>query len=256
MRRLIRIAVVAGLAAAGLVGVPAAASAAGTTYVAPEPDGGIGINIVGGRPPTENYPFLAYTDGCTGSLIKANWVVTAGHCPTPATVRVGSTNRNSGGTVARVNRSVVHPRADVKLLRLATNVSQQPAPIPTTSGPAGTATRIIGWGQTCPVRGQCSTPTIANELDTSIVADNRCSGGDIDGPVEICTNNPGGNAGACYGDSGGPQVRRVDGRWNLIGATSRSGNGDPRCATGPSIYGDLPAIRSWINSQVGGLPAA
>jgi snapalysin len=50
-------------------------------------------------------------------------------------------------------------------------------------------------------------------------------------------------------------VRLVNGRWNLIGATSRSGNGSAVCATGPSIYGDLPAIRSWINTQVGGLPS-
>jgi snapalysin len=77
----------------------------------------------------------------------------------------------------------------------------------------------------------------------------------IRGVVEICTNNPGGNAGACYGDSGGPQVRRVSGRWMLVGATSRSGNGSPTCATGPSIYGDLPAIRTWIVSQTGALPA-
>jgi snapalysin len=117
----------------------------------------------------------------------------------------------------------------------------------------GTATRIIGWGQTCPVRGGCGAPTVANELDTSIVSDSRCRG--IIGSVEICTNNPGGDAGACYGDSGGPQVRRVGGVWNQIGATSRSGNGSSTCATGPSIYGDLSAIRTWINSQVGGLPA-
>jgi hypothetical protein len=131
--------------------------------------------------------------------------------------------------------------------------AQAPAAVAAASGPVGTATRIIGWGQTCPTRGCGSAPTIANELDTSILADSRCLG--IDGPVEICTNNTNGNAGACYGDSGGPEVRLVSGRWNLIGATSRSGNGSAVCATGPSIYGDLPAIRSWINTQVGGLPS-
>jgi snapalysin len=218
-----------------------------------DPGGTVTPMIVGGRPASENYSFLVYTSGCTGSLVKANWVVTAGHCSTPSSVRVGSINRTSGGTVAAVSGSVTHPRADVKLLRLATSVTQAPAPIPTTSGAVGTATRIIGWGVTCPTRGCGSAPTIANELDTSIVADSRCVG--IDGPVEICTNNTNGNSGACYGDSGGPEVRLVSGRWNLIGATSRSGNGSPVCATGPSIYGDLPAIRAWINTQVGGLPS-
>ena len=229
------------------------AGAATHHYTAAEPGGGVTPLIVNGRPASENYSFLVYTSGCTGSLIKANWVVTARHCPTPSSVRVGSVNRTSGGTVVSVNGSVSHSRADVKLLRLSSSVTHAPAPIPTTSGAVGTATRIIGWGLTCPTRGCGSTPTVAHELDTSIVADSRCLG--IDGPVEICTNNTNGNAGACYGDSGGPEVRLVSGRWNLIGATSRSGNGSAVCATGPSIYGDLPAIRSWINTQVGGLPS-
>ncbi|MFV2083010.1 S1 family peptidase [Micromonospora sp. LOL_021] len=213
----------------------------------------IGTLVVNGRPATENYPFMVYTSGCTGSLIKSNWVVTARHCPTPTSVRVGSVNRTSGGTVVRVIRAVNHPRIDVKLMQLVSSVSYAPAPIPTTSGAVGTATRIIGWGQTCAPRGCGSAPTVAHELDTSIVADSRCLG--INARYEICTNNTNGNAGACYGDSGGPQVRKVSGRWYLIGATSRAGNNNSTCATGPSIYGDLPSIRSWINTQVGGLPA-
>lgn len=208
--------------------------------------------VVGGRPATENYPFMVYVSGCTGTLIKGNWAVTAKHCSTPSSVWVGSINRSSGGTVVRVTRAVNHPSVDVKLLQLGSSVTYAPAPIPSTSGAVGTATRIIGWGQTCAPRGCGSAPAVANELDTSIVADSRCSG--INGPYEICTNNTNGNSGACYGDSGGPQVRRVNGVWNLIGATSRAGNNNSTCATGPSIYVDLPSIRSWISTQVGGLP--
>jgi snapalysin len=234
------------VATAGLL-APAAAVAAPT----PEPPS---TRIVNGRPASQNYSFMVYVSGCTGSLIKANWAVTARHCPTPSSVRVGSIDRSSGGTVVRVRRAVNHPRIDVKLLELASSVSYAPAPIPATSGAVGTATRIIGWGQTCPTRGCGSTPRIANELDTSIVSDSRCYG--INGPYEICTNNTNGNAGACYGDSGGPQVRSVSGRWVLIGVTSRAGNNSSTCATGPSIYGDLPSIRTWVNQQVGGLPAA
>ncbi|MFC6564761.1 S1 family peptidase [Actinoplanes utahensis] len=225
---------------------PAAASAA-------PPDPGPGTYVVGGTPASQNYSFMVYVSGCTGSLIKANWAVTAKHCPTPASVRVGSTDRSSGGTVVSVRRAVNHPRIDVKLLELASSVTYAPAPIPTASGAVGTATRIIGWGQTCPTRGCGSAPRIANELNTSIVADSRCSG--IDAAYEICTNNTNGNAGACYGDSGGPQVRQVSGRWALIGVTSRAGNNSSVCATAPSIYGDLPSIRAWVNTQVGGLPA-
>ncbi|GAB7046992.1 S1 family peptidase [Catenuloplanes indicus] len=244
--RISRLIAAAGLVIAGLL-APSAAVAA----PAPEPD--FGIQVVNGRPASENYSFMVYVSGCTGSLIKNNWAVTAAHCPTPSTVRVGSVNRTSGGTVVSVTRAITHPRIDVKLLQLGSAVSYAPAPIPTASGATGTATRIIGWGQTCPTRGCGSAPAVANELDTSIVADSRCSG--IDAAYEICTNNTNGNAGACYGDSGGPQVRSVGGRWQLIGVTSRAGNNNSTCATGPSIYGDLPSIRAWVNTQVGGLPA-
>ncbi|MCG5456978.1 snapalysin family zinc-dependent metalloprotease [Micromonospora sp. PSH03] len=227
------------------------AAPASTTYTW-NGDSDISPLVVGGRPATENYPFMVYVSGCTGTLIKGNWAVTAKHCSTPSSVRVGSINRSSGGTVVRVTRAVNHPSVDVKLLQLASSVTYAPAPIPSTSGAVGTATRIIGWGQTCAPRGCGSAPAVANELDTSIVADSRCSG--INGPYEICTNNTNGNSGACYGDSGGPQVRRVNGVWNLIGATSRAGNNNSTCATSPSIYVDLPSIRSWISTQVGGLP--
>lgn len=209
--------------------------------------------VVGGTPASQSYSFLTYVGGCTGSLIKANWVVTARHCPSPTTVRVGSTDSGSGGTVASVSRTVNHPAFDVKLLQLSTSVSQAPIVIASASGPVGTATRIIGWGLTCPTRGCAANPTIAHELDTSIVADSGCTAG-LNATYEICTGNPG-NKGACYGDSGGPQVKKVNGVWQLIGATSRAGDGGATCAVTPSIYTDLPALRSWITQQVGTLPS-
>jgi snapalysin len=210
-----------------------------------------GVLVVNGVPATENYPFLVYVAGCTGSLITPTWAVTAKHCPTPRTVRVGSVNRATGGTVATVSRGVDNPTIDVKLLQLSSAVSHAPAVIPATSGAVGTATRIIGWGQICPEPNCGGAPAVAHQADTSIVEDSRCGG--INGRYEICTNNNGGAIGACYGDSGGPQVRQIDGAWQLIGVTSRAGNSDATCATAPSVYGDLPSIRDWIDQQVGGL---
>jgi secreted trypsin-like serine protease len=237
----------------------------GSASAQPMPDGG-GVTpfIVGGGNATQVYSFmvsLQSTSGshfCGGTLIKVNWVVTAKHCvqgrtPASTRARIGTTNRGSGGTLATASRIVLNPSEDLALVQLSAPVTQAPAKISTASGPNGTATRIIGWGQTCPTRGCGSAPRVANELNTSIVADSRCAG--IDAAYEICTNNTNGNAGACYGDSGGPQVRQVGGRWALIGVTSRAGNNSSTCATAPSIYGDLPSIRAWVNTQVGGLPA-
>lgn len=246
------------------VAVGAALATAAGAAAAPAGDGEVTPFIVGGGNATQTYSWmvsLQNTSGshfCGGSLIKANWVVTAKHCvqgrsASSIRARIGTTNRTSGGTLASGAQIVTHSSYDIALVRLSTSVSQTPIAVASTSGASGTATRIIGWGQTCAPRGGCGAPVTLQELNTSIVADSRCLG--IYGTYEICTNNPNGNAGACYGDSGGPQVRRINNRWALIGATSRSGNGSAVCATGPSIYGDLTFIRSWINTQVGGLPA-
>src|SRR5690606_27901249 len=108
-------------------------SAATGTFTWTE-DSDVGTLVVNARPATEDYPWLVYTSGCTATLIKSNWVVTAKHCSTPSSVRVGSINRTSGGTVVRVSRAVNHPSIDVKLLQLASSVSYAPAPIPSTSG--------------------------------------------------------------------------------------------------------------------------
>jgi secreted trypsin-like serine protease len=242
--------------AAGALLASAATSSAAPT---PTPDGDMAPMIVGGTNATQVYSWmvsLQSTSGshfCGGTLIKANWVVTAKHCvqgssPSSIRTRIGTTNRTSGGTVTGASRIINHPSADLALVQLSTSVSQAPAAVAATSGPVGTATRIIGWGQTCPIRGGCGAPINLQELDTSIVADNRCSG--ISGASEICTNNTDGNKGACYGDSGGPQVKSVSGRWQLIGATSRSGGG-ATCATAPSIYVDVPFYRSWISQYAG-----
>ena len=50
---------------------------------------------------------------------------------------------------------------------------------------------------------------------------------------------------------GRPQVVACGVGWELVDATSRSGNGDPTCATDPSPYTSVPANADWIATTIG-----
>ena len=235
-----------------LVIVAAAAAVSGLAPATAAADEGPVTSIVGGHKASEAYPFMAYiVDGCTGSLIKPNWVITAKHCtPGVASVRVGNNDRTKGKSVGVIDE-VAHPYADVKLLKLAAPVSFTPIPIgDPAAATVGTATRLLGWGQTCAIAGCGPMSTYNNEFDTSILVDSRCYR--INAAQEICTDNPN-EGGDCYGDSGGPQITKVNGVWNLIGSDSRGTTS--ACGAGPSIYVDLTSadVRPWISTTVGGL---
>lgn len=228
--------------------------------------------IVGGHEASQNYAFIAalHENGsfhCGASLIDPRWVVTAAHCvqgggapPDRFTVRVGSNDRTIGGDEARVTRSIVHPDykgsppgGDIALLKLDRRVGYQPIPIADSAGGPGTATRILGWGTTCdPGLGSpCppdSSPTELQELDTKLVADNKCVR--FEPATELCTDSDTPNAQACFGDSGGPQITGRPGDWELIGVTSRDGDGKPACSTGTGVWTNVTTYTDWIQHHI------
>ncbi|MEU0568767.1 serine protease [Nonomuraea sp. NPDC005983] len=282
-----RSAVLATLMAAGLA-LTTASTAAAATVLQTSPAGAASVGrpaIIGGKAATEPYSFMVSfrlntlrEHHCGGALIAPDWVVTAAHCeglmkPGKTQVRIGSPDRDNGGALTSVKRIITHPgwtdpsgepEGDIALVQLDRPVDLQPIRIADSPGRVGEPTRIIGWGMTCEYQKDCAYgPKQLQELETVRVPDRRCVS--LDRGTEVCTGALGKKAAnACNGDSGGPQIRKVNGRWELIGATSRDGDdveerqdGGAGCATNPDgrpglgIWTDVTHYRSWIADTIG-----
>ncbi|MBA0125411.1 serine protease [Haloechinothrix sp. YIM 98757] len=222
-------------------------------------------HIVGGSDADQVYPFIvAFTSGeqtyCAGAVLTEEWVVTAAHCvqdrsPEDVELRIGSTLRSSGGFSTTGAEFHPHPDfdwdaagSDIGLVRLSEPTSATPIELSEPAEP-GTPSRLLGWGRSCPEPDCTEQPETLQQLDTEVIEAAECA--DIEPESELCTDNPGGDSGACYGDSGGPQLIETGDEWRLAGVTSRPGYDGDSCAQGPSIYTDVVAYADWIADTTG-----
>ncbi|MBF0563856.1 MAG: serine protease [Nitrospirae bacterium] len=209
---------------------------------------------------------------CAGSLIRPDWVITAGHCIAHALkngwnldVVVGlSSLLANDGTRVHVSNYVLHPSYsesgdnDVGLLQLPTPVSPSITPVTlvgqTISGtltPFGTTSTVLGWGATTSfsksnVLQELSIPTVSNA--TCQTAYSQKAPGTVITDNMICAGVPDGKYDACVGDSGGPLlVSSVTASPVLIGAVSF---GTGACGAGTyGVYSNFSQYTGWITQN-------
>lgn len=220
--------------------------------------------IVGGSQATKGeFPHIvliqrAGKQHCGGSVVNANWVVTAAHCVTEAvssySLVAGEHNLNlNDGTeqIRNVSRVVRHPQFnsstmanDVAVVRVGTpfqlNNAVKAVTLPAaTFKPANNLT-IAGWGTLSTGGGY---PTILMKVSLPLVANATCRqnyGSQYLGGM-LCAGSVGKDF--CTGDFGGPLMSGT----TLAGIASWSRG----CAVSgyPGVYADVPYFSNWIKQN-------
>jgi secreted trypsin-like serine protease len=210
--------------------------------------------VVGGTAvPSAPWSAAVFADGvfgCSGTIVSAEYVLTARHCVQAGrqmSVRVGSTRYASGGATRTV--TATSTRNDLALMKLSSPVTTTYVTLATTDPAVGDTNTIVGWGRTC-----ASGCSFSATLQTATVTVTGTAAQDLRQGPGILTDAVSNRTGYSWkGDSGGPQFA---GTVQVGVASQATGQVPARDASGrpqkaQQIYASVAANRAWIRSVTG-----
>lgn len=200
---------------------------------------------------------------CTGTLIAKNIVLTAAHCSPdqPDRVFIGEKTRRGGKRIKIKGPPILFGfneetyQNDIAVFVLEEDATVTPAMVaPPEAYNTMTYVRVVGFGYT-KTKERVDTKRLTDvpiaSRDGSRPRDRQYG---CHPPLEFVAADPHRERDTCKGDSGGPAFTLFDGKWMLVGVTSRSTSSTGRCGDG-GIYTRVDKyvekIRETIRQQGG-----